>query len=667
MTIESKSTVNANAAKPAGPDARTARFHTWPRRFWRQAVCLAILGLFATLWVGAAVAQTGILINGGENDGTMGASGASLTNTWTFTANAGDTVTLRMAATNFSASYSLYGPDGALLNANCCGGAGDNSVAFFTTTNSGMFTLLVSAANQGGTGSYVVRLAEMSQPFVVPSGPLANGVDNAGTLGLAALDRWSFMADAGDTVSLRMVTTNFDAAASLFGPDGTLLATSCCTIGGDTTIAFFTATNSGVFTVLVCAGNQGGTGSYVLRMAEMSQPFVVPSVPLANGVDNAGALGLAALDRWSFTANAGDTVSLRMAATNFSASYSLTGPAGALLDVNCCAPGGDNTIAFFTATNSGEFSLLVCAGNQGGTGSYVVRLAEMSQPFGVPSVPLANGVDNIGTLGLAALDRWSFTANAGDTVVVRLFATNFNAAPSLYGPDGAQLNAACCAPGGDTSLAFFTANNSGVFTVLVCAGNQGGIGSYVVRFVDPSQPFSAPSVPLANSGNNAATLGVAGLDRWAFTACVGDGLYPQLTTTNFTALLDLYGPDGELLASGNGGNISLTAQATNCGTFTLLVSSVYDDGSGAYSLAANGLSEGLKLCPPAVTASNLALNGIGGVTNATFVLYTAATVPTPLGLWTPIYTNQFDSLGVFTYTNSLDPALPQSYFRMIMQ
>jgi len=41
-------------------------------------------------------------------------------------------------------------------------------------------------------------------------------------------------------------------------------------------------------------------------------------------------------------------------------------------------------------------------------------------------------------------------------------------------------------------------------------------------------------------------------------------------------------------------------------------------------------------------------------------------VAMPLGLWTPVLTNQFDQYGVLTYTNVYNPALTQQYFRFLV-
>jgi hypothetical protein len=109
--------------------------------------------------------------------------------------------------------------------------------------------------------------------------------------------------------------------------------------------------------------------------------------------------------------------------------------------------------------------------------------------------------------------------------------------------------------------------------------------------------------------------------------------------------------------------LNINYVATNCGTFTVLVSSYFAGDTGTYGLTANGLSAELRICPPIISGSSLTVNGIGGVSNQIVVLYTTTNLATPLALWTPVSTNRFDQFGVFTYTNVYNPAQLQQYFR----
>ncbi|SPE51524.1 hypothetical protein SBV1_1360015 [Verrucomicrobia bacterium] len=97
----------------------------------------------------------------------------------------------------------------------------------------------------------------------------------------------------------------------------------------------------------------------------------------------------------------------------------------------------------------------------------------------------------------------------------------------------------------------------------------------------------------------------------------------------------------------------------------MLVSSYASGGTGTYGLSANGLSDGLKLCRPSIKGTTLTLNGVGGITNGGFLLFTTTNVAQPADLWTPILTNRFDQFGVLTYTNVYSPGLRQQYFRLL--
>lgn len=59
------------------------------------------------------------------------------------------------------------------------------------------------------------------------------------------------------------------------------------------------------------------------------------------------------------------------------------------------------------------------------------------------------------------------------------------------------------------------------------------------------------------------------------------------------------------------------------------------------------------------------LKGVGGTTNAGFILY-STTLATPWTLWTPVLTNHFDQFRSFNYTNDYNPAERQKYFRFVV-
>jgi hypothetical protein len=180
---------------------------------------------------------------------------------------------------------------------------------------------------------------------------------------------------------------------------------------------------------------------------------------------------------------------------------------------------------------------------------------------------------------------------------------------------------------------------------------------------------------LTNGVDVSGTIQAGDLDLFRFTACRGDRVtlrMDALTQTNyFNPWLRLYNPSGILVADSGAGSFAPTATftlaVTNSGAFIVLAGdSLYGDGggSGSYKLTSNGLSDGLKLCVPVIQGTNAIISGIGGGSNETYVLFTHTNLSPQAALWTPIRTNQFDSFGVFTFTNLYSPADWQRYFRL---
>jgi hypothetical protein len=285
---------------------------------------------------------------------------------------------------------------------------------------------------------------------------------------------------------------------------------------------------------------------------------------------------------------------------------------------------------------------------------------------------MTNGGNYDGTITLGDLDMFTFTANTGDSINLRLGTTNVVGKLQLYGPNGALLQTVGGYPVKDDLIAY-TATNSGTFTVLVSDGYGGETGTYELHLAQIPEAFIVPAGDeggaMTNGGNYTGTITLGDLDMYACTACKGDVINLELKTTNFFGSLQLYGPNGALLETAGAYPVRddlIAYTATNCGTFTVLVSDVYGGETGIYGLTANGISDVLKLLPPIISGTNLILKGVGGTTNTTVVLYSTTNLTTPWGLWTPVLTNHFGQFREFNYTNVNHPAAPGEYFRFVV-
>src|SRR6185295_8353919 len=96
--------------------------------------------------------------------------------------------------------------------------------------------------------------------------------------------------------------------------------------------------------------------------------------------------------------------------------------------------------------------------------------------------PMTNGVMHLGSISTGDLDPWTFTANSGDSFVVRSGEiTDTNTVTPwvrIFGPNGKQLDSGFGALAGEVSV---TATNSGTFVVLAGDGNGALSGSGTYR------------------------------------------------------------------------------------------------------------------------------------------------------------------------------------------
>ena len=168
------------------------------------------------------------------------------------------------------------------------------------------------------------------------------------------------------------------------------------------------------------------------------------------------------------------------------------------------------------------------------------------------------------------------------------------------------------------------------------------------------------------------TISLGDLDVWTFTACPGEpislSLQELVSGSSLTPQLRLYGRDGVLLNTHSGTAVAqINRTAPTGGTYVVVAGDVSGSwgGSGDYIFTVSGLSGGLKLCTPGFSGPNVNVTGIGGKTNATFVLFTQTNAAAPLSAWSPILTNQFDLFGVFTQTNVANRTDAQRYFHLV--
>jgi len=209
--------------------------------------------------------------------GTINSPGQ--TNTYTFVANAGESVTLLALGQSMSAVADVYGPTGSRI-----GGSTNMFTGPINLASTGTYAIRVRADNSESTGTYGISLTFLTGRCgtqLIWGLPTTNTVSS-----LAEVDSYTFRGNAGEAVTITTASTNFTAAAFVAGPNGAIIANW---VNGVTTLDL---ASTGTYTVGVYSYYFAGTGTYSLAL---SYTRLVPaSYRLGIGATN----GAAALSIW---------------------------------------------------------------------------------------------------------------------------------------------------------------------------------------------------------------------------------------------------------------------------------------------------------------------------------------------------------------------------------
>ena len=554
-------------------------------------------GNYTIFYTNVNGAQTdGALTNGGVNSGVIDQGDIDA---WTFDAQAGDSVQIRVADTDGATLFPtarLYNPDGSLLASNAnefvalllCDGSSTCALE-----QTGTYTLIVDDGRIAFTGNYDVYYTNVDGAQT--DGELINGGFVSEQIDFGDIDAWTFDAQAGDSVQIRLADTDGGSlfpTARLYNPDGSLLASNAnefvalLLCDGSSTCAL---EQTGTYTLIVDDGRIAFTGNYDVYYTNVDGAQT--DGELINGGFVSEQIDFGDIDAWTFDAQAGDSVQIRLTDIDGGSLFPtarLYNPDGSLLASNAnefvalLLCDGSSTCAL---EQTGTYTLIVDDGRIAFTGNYDVYYTNVdgAQTDG----ELVNGGFVSEQIDFGDIDAWTFDAQAGDSVQIRVAdiddSTLFPTA-RLYNPDGTLLTNI-----GNEFVASIVCDGSsacsieqdGTYTLVVDDGRIAFTGNYEVHFV--KVPGVTADATLEAGGLRYGTLTRGDLDSYTVFAQAGDAIELRVTDTAVSSSLfpaaRLYAPDGALLASVSGeitANLSCgvggACTVAQDGAYTLVVS-----------------------------------------------------------------------------------------------
>jgi len=390
--------------------------------------------------------------------------------TYSFSANANDTVTIRSAKTatisgTFGVYLELYNSNGTRIAYTAA-----NSLTNKVTT-AGTYYLLVTDQIRDGTGTYSLGIQRVNNPLSATA--LNYGQTVAGSIdSFAKIITYSFSANSNDTITVRSATVTtasgtFSPYLELYDPSGTLVAYSV------TNSLISKATLTGNYCLLVTDSYRDGSGTYSLSIQRVNNP--VGATALIFGQTTIGNIdSFSKIIPYTFAANANDKIlipyiKINQASGTFDPYLELYDSSGALVTTRA------NGRLEFIAPANGNFCLYVTDNYRNGTGTFELSIQRANNP--------ANTIDlSYDTITEDAINTvtqfkvYKSTAQANDKITFcstsKIGTDKFNVNAEIFDSSGVRL--AVSFSGGLK----YTFTVGGTFYLFISDNLYDGTGTY---------------------------------------------------------------------------------------------------------------------------------------------------------------------------------------------
>ena len=281
------------------------------------------------------------------------------------------------------------------------------------------------------------------------------------------LEAWALKGQPGQTVSIDLVSDDFDSYLYVVGPG--LGETLRDDNGGGACHSRldFTFLEAGVFHVVVSSSSSRQTGTYQLRVSEEPGPRVAMS---CGGIDGLALTALPTAGRelwrgetafgrlsggeasiendrpvqaWALEGLAGETATIRLESDDYDAYLYLFGPGLTEAMSNDDGGAGLNSELTVTFPETGTYTVGAGALSSGATGSYSLTVTD---PIDLSTLSTGGRVLRIGSDAQGALtaadpvvegkpvQAWAFEARAGDFATIELLSDDFDSYLRVVGP-----------------------------------------------------------------------------------------------------------------------------------------------------------------------------------------------------------------------------------------
>jgi YD repeat-containing protein len=489
---------------------------------------------------------------------------------YTFTASAGDAVTIRSlktSGTSFVSYMELYGPNGTYIDGFY------NYPLNRVLTATGTHSILIRDYYKANAGDFFLTYQVMSNPcnaIAINSGQAVSGSISSPR----DMNVYTFTAATNDGVAIRVRKTSGDFTPNIeiFGPTGTYLG------GPYTNQINRILGTAGMYKIIVRDSSYANTGDYLLYWERMNNPSNATSISCGHVL--AGAIGTSVdpppWKAYTFMGSSGDVVSIRslkIPGTSFVSYMELYGPNGSFMGADYNGP------LEKTLTATGTHTILIRDYYNAYAGDFLLTWERINSPC---APELGCGQTVAGVIGRTVSEPFwglhKISVSANDIVKILVIKTSGKLVPyiDLYGPRYIVASF-----GGEFTR---TLTIPGTYTIVVRDQTNSYTGSYALTWQRWNNP-SAQAIGCGQviSGSIGLTADPPPWKYYSFTASANDSVSLRMTKTSgkFTPYLELYGPTGTQAGSGTG---QLDKTLTTAGTYTIEVKDQKSINTGEFFL-----------------------------------------------------------------------------------
>ena len=491
-----------------------------------------------------------------------------------FEAAAGQPLMVELISQSFDTFLTVISPSGNAWRNDDYEGSKDVSRVDLTTDAAGIWMAAVTSYQPGETGAYSVHaeLGSASGPTpVAPAGGPIQGQLAAGddTLGTGEyIDTHAFEAQAGQSVTVDLRSTDFDTYLAVFAPSGESFRNDDHDGSKDLSRVELTAEESGTYSVAVTSYKPGESGAYTVDVqfgggSSPSDPTPA-NEPGMERYSGTLAPGDTTIDSGEFVDSvqrqwsAGEFVVVDLRSTDFDPWLEIHTPSGES-KVNDDHE-GDSTRSqiAMTLTETGTYTISVTTYKPGASGSYDVSIQRDVEQAPASGKRVEQGTLSTDDTQLPSgeyADGYEIEGRPGQTVSIDLQSDQFDTFLALMPPRGDTLENDD-APGlQGHSVIETTLTELGTYTVIVTSYKAGETGAYTLTIESAEGTGSSVNRDVASidsgqeedgrleQGDTQLESGEF-VDMYVFDGTAGQTLTVELTTSEFDPFLGVLLPSG---------------------------------------------------------------------------------------------------------------------------